>query len=176
MLSRIEELKLISRCVLADDRNAFGTLVEAYQPRLRRFFLNLTDGDTYLSDDLAQETFIKAYMEIRQFRGLARFGTWLYRIGYNEFCSYTRRQHATVDIDTIVEPPDEVTDQAAGDTSHDVKVAMAQLGETERTLVTLFYIEDLPLKQIATITGLNQNTIRSHLHRARQKMTKILKT
>lgn len=45
MLSRVEELKLISRCVLADDRHAFGQLVEAYQPSLRRFFMNLTLGD-----------------------------------------------------------------------------------------------------------------------------------
>ena len=88
MLSKVEELKLISRCVLADDRRAFGELVEAYQPRLRRFFMNLTLGDEYLSDDLAQETFIKAYIELRSFRGMSRFGTWLFRIGYNEFYSY----------------------------------------------------------------------------------------
>ena len=75
MLSKIEELKLISRCVLADDRQAFGTLVEAYQPRLRRFFMNLTLGDEYLSDDLAQETFIKAYIELRSFRGMSKFST-----------------------------------------------------------------------------------------------------
>ena len=175
MLSRVEELKLISRCVLADDRNAFGTLVEAYQPQLRRFFLNLTLGDAYLSDDLAQETFLKAYLELRRFRGLSRFGTWLYRIGYNEFCSYKRREHASVDIDTIIEPPDEGAAQAASDAEHDVHVALAALGETERTMVTLFYIEDMPLKQIAAVTGLNQNTVRSHLHRARAKMTKILK-
>ena len=56
----------------------------------------------------------------------------------------------------------------------DVKTAMAQLTEKERTVVTLFYIDDLPIKQIATITGMNQNTIRSHLHRAKEKMIKIL--
>lgn len=175
MLSRVEELKLISRCVLADDRNAFGQLVEAYQPQLRRFLLNLTLGDPYLTDDLAQETFIKAYLDLRQFRGLARFGTWLYRIAYNEFCSYKRRNHATVDIDAIIEPPDDNSAYDASDASHDVRVALAQLGEIERTVTTLFYIEDMPLKQIATVTGLNQNTVRSHLHRARAKMTKILK-
>ena len=174
MLSRVEELKLVSRCVLADDRRAFGTLVEAYQPRLRRFFMNLTLGDEYLSDDLAQETFIKAYIELRSFRGMSRFGTWLFRIGYNEFYSYMRSRHETSDIDSINYQPVSDDGISASEVSHDVKVAMASLNEIERTVVTLFYIDDLPLKNIAVITGLNQNTLRSHLHRAKEKMAKTL--
>lgn len=172
MLSKVEELKLISRCVLADDRRAFGTLVEAYQPRLRRFFMNLTLGDEYLSDDLAQETFVKAYVELRSFKGMARFGTWLYRIGYNEFYSYKRSQHPTSDLEDA--PEQMATPIDSSEISMDVKTAMAQLSEIERTIVTLFYIDDLPVKQIATITALNQNTVRSHLHRAKEKMAKTL--
>ena len=174
MLSRVEELKLISRCVLADDRRAFGTLVEAYQPKLRRFFMNLTLGDEYLSDDLAQETFIKAYIELRSFRGMSRFSTWLFRIGYNEFYSYMRSRHETSDIDSITSQPIGDDSFSATEASHDVKVAMASLSEIERTVVTLFYIDDLPLKNIAVITGLNQNTLRSYLHRAKEKMAKTL--
>ena len=173
MLSKVEELKLISRCVLADDRRAFGELVEAYQPRLRRFFMNLTLGDEYLSDDLAQETFIKAYIELRSFRGMSRFGTWLFRIGYNEFYSYKRSEHATTDLDHAPERASSPVDSS--EISMDVKIAMAQLSEIERTVVTLFYIDDMPVKQIATITGLNQSTLRSHLHRAKEKMAKTLK-
>lgn len=173
MLSKVEELKLISRCVLADDRRAFGELVEAYQPRLRRFFMNLTLGDEYLSDDLAQETFIKAYIELRSFRGMSRFGTWLFRIGYNEFYSYKRSEHATTDLDHAPERASSPVDSS--EISMDVKVAMAQLSEIERTVVTLFYIDDMPVKQIATITGLNQSTLRSHLHRAKEKMANTLK-
>ena len=174
MLSRVEELKLISRCVLADDRRAFGTLVEAYQPKLRRFFMNLTLGDEYLSDDLAQETFIKAYIDLRSFRGMSRFSTWLFRIGYNEFYSYMRSRHETSDIDSITSQPIGDDSFSATEASHDVKVAMASLSEIERTVVTLFYIDDLPLKNIAVITGLNQNTLRSYLHRAKEKMAKTL--
>lgn len=174
MLSRVEELKLISRCVLADDRHAFGTLVEAYQPKLRRFFMNLTLGDEYLSDDLAQETFIKAYIELRSFRGMSRFGTWLFRIGYNEFYSHMRSRHISTDLEGVPEPAESPSD--ASEAALDVKVAMAALNEIERTVVTLFYIDDMPLKQVAKITGLKENTLRSHLHRAREKMEKTLKT
>ncbi len=159
--------------MLADDRRAFGTLVEAYQPRLRRFFMNLTLGDEYLSDDLAQETFVKAYIELRSFKGMARFGTWLFRIGYNEFYSYKRSQHTTGDLENA--PEQFSTPIDSREIEMDVKTAMAQLSEIERTVVTLFYIDDLPVKQIATITSLNQNTVRSHLHRAKDKMAKTLK-
>ena len=175
MLSKVEELKLISRCVLADDRRAFGTLVEAYQPRLRRFFMNLTLGDESLSDDLSQDTFVKAYIELRSFRGMARFGTWLYRIGYNEFYNYKRSQHPTTGIDNIAEPPSSTSMSDSSEAVMDVKAAMAQLSEIERTVVTLFYIDDLPLKHIATITSMKESTLRSHLHRAREKMAQVLK-
>ena len=174
MLSRVEELKLISRCVLADDRHAFGMLVEAYQPRLRRFFMNLTLGDEYLSDDLAQETFIKAYVGLRSFQGMSSFGTWLYRIGYNGFYSTMRSRHDTTSIDEAYEQPVSTASTSATEAAMDVKVAMASLSELERTVVTLFYIDDMPLKKVATITGLNQNTLRSHLHRAKEKMAKAL--
>ena len=56
----------------------------------------------------------------------------------------------------------------------DVKTAMASLSDIERTVVTLFYIDDMPLKQVATITGLKESTLRSHLHRAREKMATTL--
>lgn len=134
--------------------------------------MNLTLGDEYLSDDLAQETFVKAYVELRSFKGMARFGTWLYRIGYNEFYSHKRSQHPTSDLEDA--PEQMATPIDSSEISMDVKTAMAQLSEIERTIVTLFYIDDLPVKQIATITALNQNTVRSHLHRAKEKMAKTL--
>lgn len=76
---------LISRVMLFDDRRAFATLVEQHQPTIRRFFLHQTMGDEMLSDDLAQETFIKLYYSIKQFKGLANLSTYLYRIAYM-FC------------------------------------------------------------------------------------------
>ena len=91
MLSRVEELKLISQVALSDNRRAFAQLVDAYQSTVRNFFLNLTAGDYALSDDLAQETFIKVYTNIRSFKGLSKFKTWMLRNAYNEFYSDTRK-------------------------------------------------------------------------------------
>ena len=89
--SRFEEIRLLALCMATDNREAFSRLVEMHQPGLRRFLLNLTGGDESLADDLAQETFIKAWLAIRSFHGLSGFRTWLYRIAINEFSTSRRR-------------------------------------------------------------------------------------
>jgi len=172
MISRIDELKLLSQCALADNRDAFGRLVDAYQPQVRRFLLNLTMGDEMLTDDLAQETFIKAYLSIRSFKGISRFGTWLYRIACNEFYNYSRR-HAELHPDVL---PEAVTtsDQDAADAAQTVGEAMRVLNDNERAAVTLFYIEDQPSKQIAKIMQIPEASVRSLLHRGRAKMAQFI--
>lgn len=174
MLSRLDEIRLLSQCALADNRDAFGRLVEAYQPRVRRFLLNLTMGDEMLTDDLAQDTFIKAYVGIRGFKGLSSFGTWLYRIAYNEFYNHMRRRQEehVEDISRLAEASTAASD--AMDASMTVQRALAGLGENERAAVTLFYIEDQPLKQVAKILQMPEGTVKSLIHRSKEKMKKII--
>lgn len=171
MLTRFEELKLIALCIAGDNRNAFGRLVTAYEQGLRRFLFNLT-GDEALTDDLAQDTFLKAYLAIRSFQGISRFKTWLYRIGYNEFLSYRRSQKALSDET----PPDVDTDNpsASTDARLTVEQCLAQLSETERTVVMLFYLEDMPIKKIVEITNIPEGSVKSHLHRAKSRMRNFL--
>lgn len=177
MLGRLEEISLIARCVAADDRRAFGRLVEEYQDGLRRFVFNLTGGDAALTDDLAQETFIKAYTSIRSFKGLSRFKTWLYTIAYREFVSYVRTQREQAgDIDEARSIADDSQCADGGfESGHDVAVALKALNEVERSLVLLFYMEDQPIKKIASITGLPEGTVKVYLARARTKMANYLK-
>ena len=174
MLSRLDEIRLLSQCALADNRDAFGRLVEAYQPRVRRFLLNLTMGDEMLTDDLAQDTFVKAYVGIRSFKGLSSFGTWLYRIAYNEFYNHTRRHHEE-HVEDIAAMGDVST--AAGDAieaSMTVQEALTRLSDNERVAVTLFYIEDQPLKQVAKIMGMPEGSVKSLIHRGKSKMRQFI--
>ncbi len=174
MLSTIEEITLIARCVAADDRRAFGRLVDEYQEPLRRFLLNLTCGDTMLAADLSQETFIKAYKAIKSFRGTSRFKTWLYRIACNEYYSHRRAYHPTADIDAV--PDDQAeSSETLSDRHIDIAEAIKRLNDNERATVLLFYMEDMPLRKIAAITGMPEGTIKSHLSRARTKLAHILK-
>lgn len=171
MLSRFEELKLIARCIANDDRNAFGQLVTAYEQGLRRFIFNLC-GDEELTNDLAQDTFLKAYLAIRSFQGISRFKTWLYRIGYNEFLSHRRSQHITTD--EIPPDTDSISPTMATDARLTIDQCLAQLSEAERTVVMLFYLEDMPIKKIVEITGMPDGSIKSHLHRAKSRMRQFL--
>ena len=174
MLSKLDEIRLLSQCALADNRDAFGRLVEAYQPRVRRFLLNQTMGDEMLTDDLSQETFIKAYVGIRSFKGLSSFGTWLYRIAYNEFYTHTRRHHEdhVDDMARIGEVSTAATD--AIDASMTVQEALTHLNDNERVAVTLFYIEDQPIKQVAKIMQIPEGSVKSFIHRAKSKMRQFI--
>ena len=73
-------MTLIARLAIGGDKKAFDQLVRKYQSRVRKFFLAQTLGDSQLSDDLAQDTFVKAYTNIRSFHGTSSFGSWLMRI------------------------------------------------------------------------------------------------
>lgn len=173
MLNKAQELLLIARCIAADDRDAFGQLVIAYEAGLRRFILNLTMGDAALSDDIAQETFLKAYLAIRSFKGIASFKTWLYRIAYNEFITFKRRYVETNDIEDTA-PVIGSDTVAQSDAKMDLQVCLNALNDSERTIVHLFYIEDLPIKKVCEITGYPEGTVKSYLSRARTKMAEAL--
>ena len=173
MLTKFEEISLIAKCVTADDRHAFGRLVDEYQESLRRFVFNLTGGDASLTDDIAQETFLKAYVSIRSFKGLAIFKTGLYKIAYREFLA--SRTESRTGIEAAANVADSnLNPERETETKHDVSVALDSLNETERTLVLLFYMEDQPIKKIASITDLPEGTIKVYLSRARTKMAKVL--
>ena len=102
-MASLTDFSLVAQVAISGNRRAFDELVRRYQSPVRRFFLHQTLGDSQLSDDLAQDTFIKAYTNIASFRGLASFQTWIMRIAYNVFYDYTRSRHQTSDIDQVPE-------------------------------------------------------------------------
>lgn len=97
-MSQINDIALVAQVVVFKNTRAFDTLVKKYQSPIRRFFLHQTLGDTELSDDLAQETFIKAYTNLASFKNLSSFSTWLYRIAYNIFGIYILNYTNCTDI------------------------------------------------------------------------------
>lgn len=169
-----DDLSLVSRATVFHERAAFDRLVVKYQSPIRRFFLHQTAGDVQLSDDLAQDTFVKAYVNIGKFRGDAAFTTWLYSIAYNVLYDYRRRQHSTDDIDST----DAIRNNAERSDSNmrlDVYDALRRLGDKERTCVTLQLVDGYPIDQIAEITGMAVGTVKSHLFRGKEKLTTFLK-
>ncbi len=173
-MKELNDLSLVTRVAVLHDRRAFDTLVRKYQSPVRRFFLHQTLGDEQLSDDLAQDTFVKAYTHIMAFRGLSGFSTWLFRIAYNVFYDYMRSHRQQADLDT----PEVARRTAAhADTSLalDVYDALALLADRERTCITLQLIEGQPIDKISEITGMPAGTVKSHLSRGKEKLVDYLK-
>ena len=161
-MSQMGDISLVTQVVVFRNTKAFDQLVRKYQSPVRRFFLHLTCGDSELSDDLAQDTFIKAYTHIASFKNLSSFSTWLYRIAYNVFYDYLRNRKETDGIDN------REVDAQWSTSQNDIGKQM----DIYRALATL---EDLSIEKIAGITGCPAGTVKSHLSRAKEKMATYLK-
>ena len=173
-MNNLNDISLVTQVAVFHNKRAFDSLVVKYQSPIRRFFLNQTLGDTQLSDDLAQDTFIKAYTNIAQFHGLANFSTWLYRIAYNVLYDYTRSRKITDDIDApaVARRNSESTDS---NLKMDIYDAMTILTSNERSCITLQLMEGQPIDKIAEITGMAEGTVKSHLSRGKQRLASYLK-
>lgn len=157
-------------------RERFIELIIAEQEGLRRFLLGLCGGDASLADDLAQEALLKAYLCFERFEGRAKFSTWLLSIAYRCFYDNARRPHLP-EVPPSQQLPEPVSDDAAPSfESQRLYKAIAQLSETEKAIVLLFYMEEKSIKEIMLIMGLPSGTVRSHLSRARAKLRAILRS
>ena len=170
-MASLTDISLVAQVAISGNRRAFDELVRRYQSPVRRFFLHQTLGDSQLSDDLAQDTFIKAYTNIASFRGLASFQTWIMRIAYNVFYDYTRSRHQTSDIDQVPE----TSAQDNPTLKMDIYAALALLKPDERTCITLQLIDGYDIAAIAKITQIKEGTVKSHLSRGKEKLANYLR-
>ena len=181
------ESSVVTQGAVFHNKRAFDQLGRKYHAPVRRFFLNQTLGDEQLSDDLAQDTFIKAYVNITKFKGISSFSTWLFRIAYNVFYDYCRKmkneklEMSNVDIQTCAESafsnhPNSSSLISNSSLKMDIYQALSLLKEEERTCITLQLIDGQPIDKISDITGMPQNTVKSHLKRGKDKLTDFLKT
>lgn len=174
-MSQISDIALVAQVVAFGNKRAFDSLVKKYQSSIRRFFLHQTLGDKELSDDLAQETFIKAYTHLTTFKNLSNFSTWLLRIAYNVFYDYIRNRKETSGLeDWEVDATYQIEQKRIGE-EMDIYRGLSLLKETERTCVTLHYMEDLPIEKIAAIMEIPSGTVKSHISRGKEKLANFLK-
>ena len=105
----VSDAQLIARVLVQDDRHAFAELVRRHQSAVRACLRRLTGGNFALADDLAQETFVLAWRNLKSFRQEARFSTWLYRIATNCWLGDARKRKEELlgDRDTDVADDDE---------------------------------------------------------------------
>ncbi len=188
--SRDTDSALVQRTVAGDPR-AYELLVVKYQRRIERLIGRMV-RDTDLVQDIAQETFIRAYRALGQFRGDAQFYTWLYRIAVNtakktlvdlrrdpvvtETALRNDDEDETSAVEnelTTEETPETVL--AAKEIAQAVNQAMQALPEELRQAVTLREIEGLSYEEIAEAMNCPIGTVRSRIFRAREAISQRVK-
>src|ERR1700712_1995581 len=126
------------------DRHAFARLVRAHQSRVRLQLRRLAQGDTALADDLAQETFVQAWLHLNEFRGDARLATWLHRIALTRFLQHVRRPRLPTEwCEPDVEAGPSHDPRASEGLAFDVERALQALSEIQRLAVVHCYHLDL---------------------------------
>ena len=175
-MSQAEDLILVGQVTLLGSRRAFDTLVRKYQGDVRRLLLNLTGGDADLAADIAQDTFLKAWLYIGSYKGKSRFRTWLFSVAYNVFYDYAAscRQHAHSDLS---ECEYHLTDDDGRQVERNSALyrALESLRPAERTAVVLFYIEQQKQQDIARIMGVPLSTVKTYVSRGRAHLAELLK-
>jgi RNA polymerase sigma-70 factor (ECF subfamily) len=136
--------------------------------------VNLTAGDTQLSDDLAQETFIKAYLNITSFKGISGFSTWLYRIAYNVYYDSVRAQKKYADINEYEIDNLHQTQNEFSAEKMDIYKALKLLRKEEQTAVLLFYMEDKTHPEIAKIMNCPLGTVKTYILKGKEKLSVYL--
>lgn len=165
---------LVARVLLTEDRRAFEQLIRRHQGMVRAQLRRLLRGDDAKADDLAQETFLLAWRKLHQFRGEARFSTWLFRIAYSCFLQARRKSSAALpDMDGSA-PATDIVAREAIDLRLDIERAMRSLSETEQIVVLHVVQLGLSHDEAAYVLAMPIGTVKSHINRGKAKLRRLL--
>lgn len=169
-----ESLEELADQAQAGSLLSFEKIVEQCKERLFTYLCQLV-GNAQDAEDIAQETFIKAYRHLHSFDGRSRFTTWLYAIAKNTAFSHLRKRKLNQPIEELAEvlpaPPERIDAEEINSVWTIARTLKPQLFE----VLWLFYGEGFSLKEIADITGGNAVTVRVNLHRARAALARKCK-
>jgi RNA polymerase sigma factor (sigma-70 family) len=167
------DLALVARVRLNGDRAAFSLLVHRHQGAVRAQLRRLAGADHSWADDLAQETFLRAWRKLDQFRGQARFSTWLHSVAYTTFLQAVRGRKIEVKYvsDQHETTHDESRQQAL---ATDLLNAMRQLTEGEQLALLHCYQLDLTHDEAAYVLRVPAGTIKTNIARGKAKLKAYL--
>ncbi len=164
---------LIVRVLAHEDQNAFGELVRRYQSPVRAFLARMARGDSHLADDLAQETFLKAWKKLHTFRGGARLSTWLFGIAFNEFRGMARKRKELA-LDDVENLPEEPAAAADPHLRMDLTGALDLLNSNERAAVVLCCQNGLSHEEAAEVLDCPLGTVKTNVLRGKEKLRRQL--
>jgi RNA polymerase sigma-70 factor (ECF subfamily) len=162
------------------DRAAFQLLFEAYKVKVLSIAVYSSGGDRAVAEDVTQQTFLKLFTAIRQFRGEAEFTTWLYRLVVNACLDERRRRRRLLpwgDAEAMKHASERKPQEkqyARLEVSEAVRAAIGELKPKFRLPILLKYIEGLSYEEIANVMGCSKGTVASRLNRGHSQLAKRL--
>lgn len=182
-----EEERAAIRRVLEGEAESFALLVRRYSGPLFRYLLRML-GRPDEAEDMVQESFLRAYLSLASYDAAYRFSTWLFRIATNLTLNRIKAEQRVVSLEDLRARPDdtplELEDGRAdcrperlaerSELAQIVQECLERLPDAYRSVVALRHIADLTYEEIAECTGLPVNTVRSRLHRGRERLGECL--
>ncbi len=163
------------------DTATFRAFIDQYKHMVYTLALRIVKNHED-AEEVAQDTFIKAYQAVKQFNGKSRLSTWLYKIAYHNSLDYlkrNRRKPETTDMDgqylgkySTEEGPWSLLE--AKERREIINRALDQLSGEDGVVLSLFYFEALSLKEISGVMGLSLSTVKIRLHRGRKRLAGVL--
>ena len=177
---RTDDVVLI-QFTLAGDEAAFARLVRKYQKQVHAYTLRKT-GDFHIAEDITQETFLEAYQNLENLRDPLKFSAWLFGIANHLCIAWFRKNRSTSELlrenHIIKTGTDTYSRYVALENERDTVEAqrelaqklLSKLKESDRQVITLHYFEEMTSAEISNYLGVSQNTIKSRLRRAKQRL------
>lgn len=168
---------------LAGNTQAFGHLVKAYQDFIYTIALRVVKVREE-AEEVAQDTFIKAYESLPDYRGEAKFSSWLYSIAYRKALDRVRKYKRNRELELIEEITEHQLDEVENalaflesqERREKINQCIMQLPERDAALVTFYYFEELSVKEIAKLTEMSEDNIKVRLFRSRKKLFTLLRS
>jgi len=168
--------------VLRGDVNAFSFLVERHKGMIYTIALRMLKN-TEDAEELAQDTFVKAFKSLKEFKFESKFSTWLYRITYNAAISKLRKKQVEIaNLENVVLPEDEVVSAYNGineltkeEQKKYISEAIENLKEDDAFIITMYYLKEHTIDEISVMTELSNSNVKVKLHRARKRFYDELK-
>jgi RNA polymerase sigma-70 factor (ECF subfamily) len=167
--------------VQAGDTACFTVLLERYSRSVFSLIVKIA-GNREDAEELTQDVFLKVFRSLSSFQGNSLFSTWLYRIAYNtavsaarkKTCEWTTIEESMIENTVEDDISDDVEQLEKEEQLNRLEKALGQLLPDERAIVTLFYMQEKQIDEIATITGLSISNVKVKLHRIRKKMLGLM--
>lgn len=167
--------------VLSGNVNAFSYIVDHHKNKAYNLAFRIC-GNHEEAEEVAQDSFMKAYRSLGSFKMKSSFSTWLFRIVYNTAISNVRiKKKGTLSLEDF---PADATDFIGENPSEEkaekeyrtalVNFALQKLNDEERGLISLFYYEEMSTDEVAAVTGMTAANVKVRMFRARQKMLETI--